>query len=267
MLVANNPIVAVYSSPDETANLADELLYAMPVGITQEQDNGWVQINTYYNYEGYVKRNELIDTAMPVTSMVNISFLDVLPTPKYRKNPIITLPKGSFVTIDETFEDEIFAKVQLYNGGEGYCVKKHITALPNYNKEYIDSHEDVLRERVVLSALSYLNTPYRWGGKTFMGIDCSGLCSMAYLLNGIIIYRDAVFEKNHLYEIPLDKAKPGDLIFCPGHMALYLGGGQFIHSNQTYSGTSINSLDPNSLDYSKAVSSTITHVGSYWKPR
>ena len=70
---------------------------------------------------------------------------------------------------------------------------------------------------------SYLGAQYRWGGKTPLGIDCSGIVSMAYLLNGVTIYRAAAIKSGFaLHEISLEAAKPGDLLFFPGHVAMYL---------------------------------------------
>lgn len=60
-----------------------------------------------------------------------------------------------------------------------------------------------------------------------MGIDCSGLVSMAYLLCGISIYRDArIVEGFPIREIDRGDMKPGDLLFFPGHVAMYLGDGR-----------------------------------------
>ena len=92
--------------------------------------------------------------------------------------------------------------------------------------------EEKFRENVVKTAKLYLGTQYRWAGKTPQGIDCSGLCSMAYMLNGVYIYRDASIEEQYpVKEIvsaeewsedpmkALSKLKPGDLIYFKGHIA------------------------------------------------
>ena len=102
------------------------------------------------------------------------------------------------------------------------------------------------------SAKKYLNTQYRWGGKTPLGIDCSGLCFMAYYLNGYLIHRDADFYKSEiLKQIDYSKAQPGDLLFFPGHIGMYIGNDMFIHSTGSFGLTRINSLNPNSKIYSK----------------
>ena len=91
--------------------------------------------------------------------------------------------------------------------------------------------EEAFRESIVQTAYSYLGTQYRWGGKTACGIDCSGLAFMSYFRNGILIWRDAAIKEGYpVHEIPIEQAKPGDLLFFPGHVAIYLGNGKIIHA-------------------------------------
>jgi len=60
----------------------------------------------------------------------------------------------------------------------------------------------------------YLNTPYFWGGKTPMGIDCSGLIQMIYRINGYNIPRDASEQVNFGETLSfIDESEPGDLAF------------------------------------------------------
>ena len=113
----------------------------------------------------------------------------------------------------------------------------------------------------------YRGTHYRWGGKSPLGIDCSGLVSMAYLLCGIVIYRDAHIKENFpIHEIPLENIKPGDLLFFPGHVAMYIGDGRYCHSTAKSgdNGFTVNSLDPNAPDYRADLPKMITQVGSYF---
>lgn len=122
-----------------------------------------------------------------------------------------------------------------------------------------------LRQNVLHYAKSYLGVQYRWGGKTHAGIDCSGLAFMSYYMCGIIIYRDAVMMEGYpVREIPFSCIHPADLIYFPGHVALYLGNGDYIHStgNMSVSCCTINSLNPYSPIYRKDLAESITAVGS-----
>ncbi|MDF3309251.1 C40 family peptidase [Rhodococcus sp. T2V] len=99
--------------------------------------------------------------------------------------------------------------------------------------------------RVVESAIRYLGLPYVWGGGNVDGpsgggFDCSGLTSFAvHAATGITLPRTSETQWNIGQEIPMDQARPGDLLFGnwqsggPGHVAIYIGNGQMIHAPTT----------------------------------
>lgn len=112
--------------------------------------------------------------------------------------------------------------------------------------------EDAFRFSVCQTAKLYLGTQYRWGGKSSSGVDCSGLCSGVYMQHGVLIYRDAQLREGWpMRQISFEEKKPGDLIFYPGHVVMYLGGNKYIHSTgaATSGGVVINSFDPKDPRY------------------
>jgi cell wall-associated NlpC family hydrolase len=123
--------------------------------------------------------------------------------------------------------------------------------------------EAALRESLVRTAKMYLGTPYRWGGKSPEGIDCSGLCSLVYWIYGIVIFRDSSIRPEYAArKIPMSQMAPGDLLYFPGHMAMYIGNQQYIHSSNTCGGVVISSMDPQCKNYFPLLEGKLIAVGS-----
>jgi cell wall-associated NlpC family hydrolase len=93
-------------------------------------------------------------------------------------------------------------------------------------------------------AARYLGVPYRWGGATPSGFDCSGLVTYVYAQLGISLphYSEAQFHIGA--PVPRDALQPGDLVFFNGasHVGIYIGGGQFIHAPHTGDVVKVSSL-------------------------
>ena len=145
---------------------------------------------------------------------------------------------------------------------------QNITAgelVPQALQAWYDGSEEAFRDAVCAQAKKYLGTEYRWGGKSGRGIDCSGLVSSAYMQCGVLIYRDArIVEGWPMHQIPFADKKRGDALYFPGHIALYLGEGRYIHSTgaSASGGVVINSLDPADPLYREDLVKSLYAVGS-----
>lgn len=89
-----------------------------------------------------------------------------------------------------------------------------------------------LGEKAVALAEAWLGVPYLWGGKSGWGLDCSGLTQLAYELLGVLLPRDADQQARALPPVPnWDELRPGDLLFYPGHVAIWAGEGAVVHAS------------------------------------
>lgn len=276
----NQTIVTLYGVPHldlcngqsgASSTIQDEGLYGMPVEIIERCSEEWVKVRTHYHYEGYVPLGDLWlltqeekeQRKAQELRVIWQSYVDVLSLPKVQGIRLQTLTRGAIVVlVEEAKEKGGWAKIRLNNGLEGYVKSSFLG--PHYESPS-SQNEAILRKNIVNAALSYLGTQYRWGGKSPLGIDCSGLCSMAYLLNGIIIYRDAKLKEGFpVHEISFKDKKPGDLLYYKGHVTLYIGDELYVHATAKNGsdGVVINSLDPKHPNYREDLVKELQAVGS-----
>jgi prepilin-type processing-associated H-X9-DG protein len=214
------------------------------------RENGMLRVRMRYCYEGYVFEKAVTRTdsvkrwESSVTHQVRAPFADIMSEPSYQSHIVKTLPRGGRLAISGG-RDDGWEKVTLADGANGFVRAQSIMTAGVWR-----GAEDELRANVTASAMLYLGAQYRWGGKSHAGIDCSGLASMAYMLNGLYIYRDArIMDGFPIEEIPAEAARTGDLLFWDGHVAICLGDNRYIHSTGRSSGVVINSLDPAAPDF------------------
>ena len=88
----------------------------------------------------------------------------------------------------------------------------------------------------IAAAKTRLGTPYRWGGTTPAGFDCSGLMLWSWAQVGVSLPRTSGAQRSATQRITFEQLQPGDLVFTGNpihHVGMYIGGGQMIHSPQT----------------------------------
>jgi hypothetical protein len=132
-------------------------------------------------------------------------------------------------------------------------------------------------EQLIRTAKTFLGVPYLWGGTSLKGVDCSGFTKSAFFLNGIVLPRDAsqqvlvgdpvdILEADTVnFQKSMQQLQPGDLLFFAlakgkvpqprvTHVAIYMGGGQFI---QSVGMVKISSLDPAAANYAPVQALTL----------
>lgn len=278
-------LAPIHRKPDATSELTDETAHGMIVEVTGPKENGFFPVRTHYRYEGYMPECCLSceddGAAAALWAKENkwtswSPYLDVHTKPAVQSHTILSIPRSALLRIVPEDEKPVLSEeenkegwtcVGLSDGRLGYvrsvCIKNEIKYRGD-NADYRQA-EDEIRRELVRTAMLYMGTQYRWGGKTPLGIDCSGLTAVSYLLNGFTIYRDAdILPGFDMREIPIGEMKEGDLIFFEGHVAMYTGNGEFVHSTAYHKseGVVVNSLWPDSPVYREDLKKIIIKIGS-----
>ncbi|MCI8632596.1 MAG: C40 family peptidase [Lachnospiraceae bacterium] len=261
-------IAPLYAEPKEQQVLIDEGLYGMEAEIL-EQEGSFCRVRMEYRYEGYIHKEHIREGGWPAGERLRVlkNQIDVMNKPEVDSICLATMPRGSVLQKGRQPAPEGWISVRLANGAEGYTKKSFLHAYQPLSFEKPAAEEELLRQRLVDAAKAYEGTAYRWGGKSPQGIDCSGLCSMAYLLNGIVIYRDAAIKDGFpIHRIAKEAMKKGDLVLFKGHVAMYIGGPRklYIHSTARAGsdGVDYNSFEPGDSLYRQDLAEGILEVGS-----
>ena len=195
-------------------------LYGMVVDILEEAAPGWVKVRTHYRYEGYAPKEQLIVgdeaarawEALPKRVVRNKNCCDALSIPKVQGCILQSVTRGAVLGVGGEAENG-WQKVVLADGREGFV---QASILGTHFTAPCCEDEAGLRRAIAEAALLYRGTHYRWGGKSPLGIDCSGLASMAYMLCGICIYRDAdIVEGFPIHAIPRERMRKGRSALLP----------------------------------------------------
>lgn len=285
------------------STIGDEGLYGQACRVLSQQD-GRAEVLTFYGYHGFVRREALCfmeEAALrgylsrPLCMMGRAT--DVLAAPKVSAVRLAQLERGCLLERLPGPAEPGWAAVRLLDGQTGYVrdvalepvrfsMDAVFTQQPHRAfdealalaqgttpdrltarvlEQWHGGDETAFRQSVLENARRYLGAEYRWGGKSGRGIDCSGLVSMAYMASGVLIYRDAkLVEGWPMHAVPFAEKKPGDALYFPGHIALYLGENRYIHSTGAAAsgGVVINSLDPSDPLYREDLEKSLYAVGS-----
>ena len=288
--IVNTALLPVYAERDILKIRTDELLYGMSVKITDTKERDRYRIETDYQYTGLVSSCSVLCEERTVSAwkrgrllVVEQRFCDVMSQPTVKSRVLLNLYRGSLLLDLGSAAEPGWRCVQLADGTDGFVrqeqVREYVTPVSEKNKGHdccagIDSvtceqkkhtmQEHEMREALVNTAYSYLGTPYRWGGKSTLGIDCSGFTFMVYALNGIYIHRDSAWlPQSPVRKIADCEKKPGDLLYFPGHIALYLGNGEYIHSTaKDGAGVTINSMKRGCAGYRADLEHSYLYAGT-----
>ena len=208
-------VAPLRKEPSHQAPLLTEALYGERITIYESDDEGWSwgQL-TKDGYVGWLPSAALLAPAAEPTHKVATLRTFVFPGPSIKLPPMDSLPLNASVAIVR--EDDTFA----ITATGGYLPKRHLAPLTTNTPDFI-----AVAER-------FVGVPYLWGGKSALGIDCSGLVQVSLHACGIACPRDSDMQEKALGQpVSLAGLQKGDLIFWKGHVALALGRNSLIHAN------------------------------------
>jgi cell wall-associated NlpC family hydrolase len=208
-------IAPLRKDPSHDAPLLTEALYGERVTIYETDEEGWAwgQLDAD-KYVGWLPAAMLLAPQASPTHKVAALRTFIFPGPSIKLPPVDALPLGAQVAVMR--EQDTFA----VTASGGFVPKNHLVPLKSNEPDFV-----AVAER-------FVGTPYLWGGKSTLGIDCSGLVQVALTACGVACPRDSDMQEAAVGK-PANLAglQSGDLIFWKGHVAIARGRNSLIHAN------------------------------------
>lgn len=221
-----DPIAPVRSAPSHEASLETEALKGERVTVYDRNGEGWAwgQLQSD-NYVGWLPEIALVVPRNKPTHKVTVLRTFAFPGPSIKLPPVEGLPLGAMVEIVRT--DGAFA----ITGQRHYLPSQHVDTLGAEESDFVSVAE------------RFVGTPYLWGGKSNLGIDCSGLVQVSLAAAGIHGPRDSDMQEaalgTSLVPEQWQALQRGDLIFWKGHVAIARDKNTIVHANAHHMATAI----------------------------
>ncbi len=210
----NKPYINLYEFGSLKSKISSQLLYGEKFKVLGKKKN-FLKIKTHYdNYIGYTKLSKFTKDFKGTNKVSTL------------KSRIFTSPNNLKKSKTKKFLP-FASKIQIIK-------KKNSFVMFEKNKWLREKDVNPIsqKNKNVLKILKlFLNCKYKWGGKTFNGIDCSALIQLIYQFNNKFFPRDTVdqikFKKGAKKKI---KFKFGDIIYWKGHVAICISSKKLIHA-------------------------------------
>ena len=206
----------VRREPAPDAPLDTEALKGELVTVYETTEEGWCWGQLARDgYVGWLPANALAPPGPPATHVVSALRTLAFPGPSIKLPPVGGFSLGCRLAVART-------EGPLAVTPSGYVPARHLAPL------------DAIAPDFVAVAERFVDVPYLWGGKTSLGIDCSGLVQVALTAAGIACPRDSDMQETALgaaVSASPGELRRGDLVFWKGHVAIARDGATLVHAN------------------------------------
>lgn len=218
------PSAPLRMRPVQEAPFDSELFLGEAVRVFDDTEGGWSWVqNQTDRYVGFVRTDTLGPLLPAPTHRVTALRTFVYPGPDMKLPPVAALSLGSRIALGEAVETR-GTTFHLVADGRSAIVARHVAA--------IDAPPE---PDFVAVAERFLATPYLWGGRTSIGLDCSALVQLSLMAAGIAAPRDTDMQRDQVGS-PVDGGlagdlRRGDLVFWPGHVAILTAPHSIVHAS------------------------------------